>query len=225
MESYGTTANGEGEELLDFDRAMRDFQQMFPNVCAAQIEYVLRKYDGDVSATINELLYDNGNDGTSPASTATSSTPYMPRGNDILSQLRRRRHEINEKLRDNQKLLDRVTDVDTARAYEDQQLALLLEHREVSTLISEQKAKQKQYDSVPGGAQGRRKVQISKNSNFSARNSKNPEKTENRRRSEEQRVPDGPFIEGSSSNFTAKIKEKFKKASSGSRISRLFSAP
>ncbi|CAO4371601.1 unnamed protein product [Caenorhabditis nigoni] len=215
MEAYGTTADGE-EELLDFDRAMRDFQQMFPNVCAAQIEYVLRKYDGDVSATINELLYDNGNDRMPSASTPTASTP---RGNDILSQLRRRRHEINDKLRDNQKLLDRVTDVDTARAYEDQQLALLLEHREVSTLISEQKAKQKQCDSVPGGAQGRRKVQIS------AEKSKNPEKIDNRRRSEEERVPDGPFIEGNSSNFTAKIKEKFKKASSGSRISRLFSAP
>ena len=38
---------------------MRDFQQMFPNVSPAHIEYVLRKYDGDVSATINELLYDN----------------------------------------------------------------------------------------------------------------------------------------------------------------------
>ncbi|PIC40071.1 hypothetical protein B9Z55_011548 [Caenorhabditis nigoni] len=204
MESYGTTADGE-EELLDFDRAMRDFQQMFPNVCAAQIEYVLRKYDGDVSATINELLYDNGNDGMPSASTSTSSTPYLPRGNDILSQLRRRRHEINDKLRDNQKLLDRVTDVDTARAYEDQQLALLLEHREVSTLISEQKAKQKQYDSVPGGVQGRRKVQISEKL-------KNPEKIDNRRRSEEQRVPDGPFIEGTSTNFTSKIKEKFRKA-------------
>ncbi|EGT56521.1 hypothetical protein CAEBREN_00943 [Caenorhabditis brenneri] len=123
----------EEEELLDFDRAMRDFQQMFPNIMASQIEHVLRKYDGDVSATINELLYDNS------SSTPTSSN-YLPPGEDILTRLRRRRHEINEKLRDNQKLLDKVTDVESARAYEDQQLALLLEHREVNTLISEEKS-------------------------------------------------------------------------------------
>lgn len=62
------------EELLDFDRvrlesnlatnfqniqAMLDFQAMFPSLSNSHIEYVLRKYDGDVSATINELLYDN----------------------------------------------------------------------------------------------------------------------------------------------------------------------
>ncbi|KAF1760950.1 hypothetical protein GCK72_009203 [Caenorhabditis remanei] len=121
------------EELLDFDRAMRDFQQMFPNVSPAHIEYVLRKYDGDVSATINELLYDN------TPSTPTSSS-YFPRGEDVLTRLRRRRHEINERLNENQRFLDRVTDVETARTYEDQQLALLLEHREVNTLISEEKA-------------------------------------------------------------------------------------
>ncbi|EFO88323.1 hypothetical protein CRE_12230 [Caenorhabditis remanei] len=206
------------EELLDFDRAMRDFQQMFPNVSPAHIEYVLRKYDGDVSATINELLYDN------TPSTPTSSS-YFLRGEDALTRLRRRRHEINEKLNENQRFLDRVTDVETARTYEDQQLALLLEHREVNTLISEEKAK-KSHDSVSTRPPqlARRHVKIPKNSrktdNFLRKNTE--KSTENiqkkskiveRRRSEEERVPDGPLIgiEEKSENFTTKLKETLKK--------------
>uniref|UniRef100_A0A1I7TWQ2 CUE domain-containing protein n=1 Tax=Caenorhabditis tropicalis TaxID=1561998 RepID=A0A1I7TWQ2_9PELO len=129
QEYYGTA---EEEALLDFDQTMRDFREMFPNVMASQIEHVLRKYDGDVSATINELLYEN-------TPSTPSSSQLLP-GDDVLTRLRRRRHEINEKLRENQKLLDKVTDVDSARTYEDQQLALLLEHREVNTLISEEKS-------------------------------------------------------------------------------------
>lgn len=38
---------------------MLDFRAMFPGVSPERIEAVLRKYDGDVSATINELLFDN----------------------------------------------------------------------------------------------------------------------------------------------------------------------
>ncbi|CAA87059.2 uncharacterized protein CELE_F43C1.5 [Caenorhabditis elegans] len=206
------------EELLDFDRAMLDFQAMFPSLSNSHIEYVLRKYDGDVSATINELLYDN-----TPTTTTSESIPH---GGD-LTKLRQRRHEINEKLRENQKFLDTVTDVEIARAYEDQQLALLLEHREVNTLISEEKKKKSCSDSS-SIQESRRHVKIpgknSKNSKISVNKAK---KLEPRRRSDEDRVPDGPYIgegEVKSENFAAKIKETLRKAS-GSRISRLFSAP
>ncbi|CAL2037941.1 unnamed protein product [Caenorhabditis brenneri] len=208
-ELQGAVGQQDGEEeLLDFDRAMRDFQQMFPNIMASQIEHVLRKYDGDVSATINELLYDNS------SSTPTSSN-YLPPGEDILTRLRRRRHEINEKLRDNQKLLDKVTDVESARAYEDQQLALLLEHREVNTLISEEKSK-KSYDSVPGTS--RKQVILAKTSSKKTENvakkiQKPREKSVCQRKSVEERVPDGPYVgnDEKPENFTSKIRETLKK--------------
>ncbi|CAI2348732.1 unnamed protein product [Caenorhabditis sp. 36 PRJEB53466] len=201
------------EELLDFDRAMLDFRAMFPRVSPAHIEVVLRKYDGDVSATINELLFDN------TASSGESSS-FMP-GEAILTRLRRRRHEINEKLRENQKLLDRVTDVESARTYEDQQLAFLLEHREVSDLIREEKTKRSH--SVPRAP--RRKVEIPAERKQS-RSEKASSFTRRRSMTMEERVPDGPYVGpvGGTTDFSSRIKETFKKAS-GSRLSRLFSTP
>lgn len=42
--------------VLNFEMAMAHFQSMFPDLNAQMIEMVLRKYDGNVAQTIEELL-------------------------------------------------------------------------------------------------------------------------------------------------------------------------
>uniref|UniRef100_A0A8R1E3S5 CUE domain-containing protein n=1 Tax=Caenorhabditis japonica TaxID=281687 RepID=A0A8R1E3S5_CAEJA len=198
------------EDLLDFERAMRDFREMFPSVSSSQIELVLRKYDGDVSATINELLFEDNN-----TAAQTTFSGQFRSGEDVLTRLRRRRHDINEKLRQNQRLLDRVTDVESARTYEDQQLAYLLEHREISELIREEKSKLlsscvSQHKEVPSQ---KPKPKLRKS------------ETTRRSMSLEEPLPDGPYLgpaEERKNDFGSRIKETLKKAS-GSKLSRLFS--
>ncbi|CAB3403010.1 unnamed protein product [Caenorhabditis bovis] len=116
--------SGANEILLNFDTAMCDFRHMFPNIDENVIEGALRKHNGDVSATINELLFENKND-ASPTQIAVE-TPQ---------DLRKRKQEIRKKLENVQKLLDTVTNVEMARSYEDQQLAYLLQYEEVKKLI------------------------------------------------------------------------------------------
>ncbi|CAI5446683.1 unnamed protein product [Caenorhabditis angaria] len=93
---------------------MRDFCDMFPRIPYLEIEQVLRKYDGDVSATLNELLFEK-----SPTSSETQANPED------------RKRALKQHLKFLQNLLDTVTDIDLARSYEDQQLACLLELREL----------------------------------------------------------------------------------------------
>lgn len=46
--------------------------------------------------------------------TGANTSDFRP-GENHLTSLRRRRHEINDKLLENQRLLDKVTDVESAR--------------------------------------------------------------------------------------------------------------
>uniref|UniRef100_A0A0K0DLF0 CUE domain-containing protein n=1 Tax=Angiostrongylus cantonensis TaxID=6313 RepID=A0A0K0DLF0_ANGCA len=48
------------EELLEFETAMKDFSMMFPSISRSEIERMLRKNDGDVATTIDDLLFSEG---------------------------------------------------------------------------------------------------------------------------------------------------------------------
>ncbi|KJH46472.1 CUE domain protein [Dictyocaulus viviparus] len=61
------------EELLEFETAMKDFSMMFPAISRDEIERMLRKNDGDVAGTVDDLLL-LSLESTQLSNTATSAS-------------------------------------------------------------------------------------------------------------------------------------------------------
>lgn len=59
-------------------QAMAQFKSMFPDLSAQIIEAVLRKHNGDVSRTIDELLEVSGENNASQASSSSAYFPTLP---------------------------------------------------------------------------------------------------------------------------------------------------
>ncbi|PAV63538.1 hypothetical protein WR25_07693 isoform C [Diploscapter pachys] len=172
------------ETLLDFDAAMYDFSVMFPKLSRSEIEEALRRNDGDVARTIDDLLavtegwkassssassaekrgtfyrsdrdYRSENLPSSSSSTyhnhsshhnhnnpRSSSTGYTRLGRRVdrlsIDDLEKERRNIEQKRLQNLEKLDKVTDVEEARILEDEQLALLLQNKDIVRQLQKDK--------------------------------------------------------------------------------------
>ncbi|PAV56390.1 hypothetical protein WR25_15497 isoform C [Diploscapter pachys] len=163
---------------------MYDFSIMFPKLSRNEIEEALRRNDGDVARTIDDLLavtegwkassssassaekrgtfyrsdrdYRSENLPSSSSSTyhnhtshhnhnnpRSSSTGYTRLGRRVdrlsIDDLEKERRNIEQKRLQNLEKLDRVTDVEEARILEDEQLALLLQNKDIVRQLQKDK--------------------------------------------------------------------------------------
>ncbi|CAJ0942476.1 unnamed protein product, partial [Mesorhabditis belari] len=92
---------GSENGLLEFETAMKDFQEMFPDFPRERIERALRANEGDVANTIDHLLAEGHNEPNSSSSPPAKPRPITQQrraqSND-LSDTYAQAHSINESL-------------------------------------------------------------------------------------------------------------------------------
>uniref|UniRef100_A0A1I7X4W1 CUE domain-containing protein n=1 Tax=Heterorhabditis bacteriophora TaxID=37862 RepID=A0A1I7X4W1_HETBA len=210
------------EQLLEFNAAMHDFAVMFPTLTPDVIESVLRKNDGDVAQTIDDLLvvslekahmvsstqkqYKDGSQRESEPvclpitrhrsmdnSASISRIGKISRTRMSTEEISREKARIEEMKKENERKLDIVCDEGEARILEDEQLALMMQNREFSRCL-----KREQVGIHPGYC------------NSSQRPIKFCRKTISLGKEQGPRVPEGPVVDDLILNSEPDLKDKLK---------------
>ncbi|KAJ1346757.1 hypothetical protein KIN20_001654 [Parelaphostrongylus tenuis] len=224
-------STGQTEELLEFETAMRDFSMMFPAISRSEIERMLRKNDGDVAGTIDDLLLlslETTQLSSMPTSTScrSQSAPSAEKSVKFLSTTRRSMDDampstVNTRIRSVSRLTaDQVSRerarLEMLKKENERRLDTVCDEKEARMLEDEQLAllmQNKEFIRWLRKEQLRHPSYISSSSHFD----KGYRKRCSSAKEHGPRVPEGPIVDELIINAEPDLKDKLKNMS---RISK-----
>ncbi|KAI1724641.1 CUE domain-containing protein [Ditylenchus destructor] len=120
------------DNTLDFSSAMAQFKSMFPDLSDQIIEAILRKHNGDVTRTIDELLEISGENNASQASSSSAYFQNLPNPPpyDAVASGSCSRQTVNPPVPSPRDKSVEQTRTSQPNCADDEKIALLIQNRE-----------------------------------------------------------------------------------------------